>query len=111
MPKSKENALDVNLRDVADSFGDEFIIIATSVTLSQALTLAEQVRSAINTPPVPLKDTSLPVTASLGVCQSKPDDSIASIIQRVDRAMFSAKKAGGNRVMSSQKHLSTDHMK
>jgi len=84
--------------------GDEFIVIARSVSLSQALTLAEQVRSAINKPPVSLKDTSLPVTASLGVCQSTSDDSIASIIQRVDRAMFAAKQAGGNRIMSCNKH-------
>jgi diguanylate cyclase (GGDEF)-like protein len=83
--------------------GDEFIIIARSVTLSQALSLAEQVRSAIDTMQIPLKDNSLRVTASLGVCQSTKEDSIASIIQRVDRAMFSAKKAGGNRVMSCQK--------
>ncbi len=87
--------------------GDEFMII-TSMNLSQAMTLAEQVRSAISSPPLPLGDSGVLITASLGVCQSTANDSIASIIQRVDRAMFAAKKAGGNRVTSCQKQAPAD---
>lgn len=75
--------------------GEEFLIILPESNLSQALQSAEKIRRALEThnfnPTIP--DT---ITGSFGVAQLAPGESINSIIQRVDLALYQAKSAGKN---------------
>lgn len=75
--------------------GEEFLIILPESNLSQAFQSAEKIRRALEmqnfNPTIP--DT---ITGSFGVAQLKPGESINSIIQRVDLALYQAKSAGKN---------------
>ncbi len=78
--------------------GEEFLIILPESDLCQAFQSAEKIRLALAThnynPTIP--DT---ITGSFGVAQLKPNESINSIIQRVDLALYQAKSAGKNCVI------------
>ena len=75
--------------------GEEFIIMLPESDLFQATQSAEKIRLALEThnfnPTIP--DT---ITGSFGVAQLVPGESIDSIIQRVDLALYQAKSAGKN---------------
>lgn len=75
--------------------GEEFLIILPESDLCQAFQSAEKIRQALAThnfgPTIPY-----PITGSFGVAQLEPNESINSIIQRVDLALYKAKSAGKN---------------
>ncbi|BBB27620.1 transporter substrate-binding domain-containing diguanylate cyclase [Amphritea japonica] len=75
--------------------GEEFLIILPESNLSQATQSAEKIRLALQKYDF---DSSIAktVTGSFGVAQLSPNESINSIIQRVDQALYRAKSAGKN---------------
>lgn len=74
--------------------GEEFLIMAAATSLAAASDLAERIRRAASATPCAGRD----VTLSLGVAQCRPDDTIDSVVQRADRALYAAKANGRNRV-------------
>ncbi len=75
--------------------GEEFLIFAPDTELQDAGALAESVRRVIE------RSVNAPVgqvTCSLGVSQYKPGDTVDSLVQRADLAMYEAKRQGRNRV-------------
>jgi diguanylate cyclase (GGDEF)-like protein len=75
---------------VARYGGEEFVVIMPHTDLDGACTFAERFRAAI--------DESLPVSVSIGVSHALEDDSIQTLMTRVDTALYSAKSAGRNTV-------------
>lgn len=75
--------------------GEEFIIVLPESDLFQATQNAEKIRLALEihnfNPTIPYT-----ITGSFGVAQLVPGESIDSIIQRVDLALYQAKSAGKN---------------
>lgn len=75
--------------------GEEFVILMRHCTLADAEPLAEKLRTIVS-------DTSFPVvgtvTVSIGAAELKPDDDLASWLDRADQAMYDAKAAGRNAV-------------
>jgi diguanylate cyclase (GGDEF)-like protein len=78
--------------------GEEFAIIVTDATLSQANGVAERVRAAIAR--APWGPEQLRVTISAGVAETSPHDTARSLVHRADEALYTAKKNGRNRVES-----------
>jgi len=76
--------------------GEEFIIVAPSTALNSAHSLAEHIRKSIEE--LALEEVGS-VTCSFGVTTYKIGDSMESMIQRVDEAMYEAKSSGKNRVV------------
>ncbi len=78
--------------------GEEFLLIVDGAGLQATLDIAERIRSAVECNPPP----RLPaggLTVSIGVAQWSPLDRHArALLDRVDRAMYTAKHAGRNRV-------------
>ncbi len=67
--------------------------------LEMALVIAERIRAALATVHVaPLRH---PVTASFGVAGLRPHENGDAFLQRIDKALYEAKRSGRNRVVIS----------
>lgn len=81
--------------------GEEFALLCPSYDLQQAHILAEGIREKLATTPYNNKRTGNkiePVTASFGVAQKDQQDDLSSIIEKADKALYSAKEGGRNQV-------------
>jgi diguanylate cyclase (GGDEF)-like protein len=72
--------------------GDEFAILLIETDLVQALRIAERIRRSFESKKVN------GCTLSLGVAQLMAEDETQDLIRKADEAMYTAKRAGGNRV-------------
>ena len=78
--------------------GEEFAIALPEITLDHALLPAERIRCMLAETPVIHAEASFIVTASIGVSQYMPGDTVESLLSRADQAMYRAKEEGRNRV-------------
>lgn len=97
------------LRDVLKEFnpllcrfgGEEFLVMLSGVNKQEALGIAEDLRRRIEKENVVLRRQDTHVTVSIGVASlpldTKDED---DLIQKADKAMYSAKGKGRNRVCS-----------
>lgn len=82
---------------VARYGGEEFVVLCEGCDLKAAMMRAEQMRKAVEDKPIPaLKGRSM--TSSFGVTQIQPGDDSETLLARADRALFTAKENGRNRV-------------
>ena len=80
---------------VARYGGEEFVIIAPETDATNAVTIAERFRAALEAASWPLRQ----VTASFGVSTSSPlTEDTAQLISQADSALYKSKEAGRNRV-------------
>ncbi|MCP5273803.1 MAG: diguanylate cyclase [Burkholderiales bacterium] len=84
--------------DFAARFGgDEFIIIQTETTASEAAITAERIRSKVSEIYCKTIDKTINVTLSIGIIQSEIKDTTpTALISRADNALYEAKHAGRN---------------
>ena len=90
--------------DVVARFGgEEFVVLLPSCNTREAEKVAEKIRSAIEATPCMYGEEKLSVTASLGVASLVPNANTEShvLIETADKAMYSAKSAGRNLVVSA----------
>lgn len=89
------------LRDddlVARLGGDEFVCVLESVRdLDDLATIAQKVHEAV-AQPVTIRQHRFTVTTSIGATLAQPGDLAEDVIARADRALYDAKRAGGNRI-------------
>lgn len=74
--------------------GDEFIILCKNTLLADALNVAQKIRVDI--------ENSLQITLSIGVTQTKEQDTNDSLYIRADENLYRSKQEGKNRVSSNQ---------
>ena len=85
--------------DICGRFGgEEFLIILPNTKLSGAMKLAERLRNNIHNHKFIYNNQEIPLTVSIGITSASKSDSIYSIIQRADEALYEAKNKGRNRV-------------
>ncbi len=83
---------------VARYGGEEFVFCLPETTLAEGLRVMERVRTTLAGWPILLEDgRSLYVTASFGLAELDPRRSLRDNLQRADRALYRAKRAGRNR--------------
>jgi diguanylate cyclase (GGDEF)-like protein len=89
--------------DIASRYGgEEFTVILPRTELRDAIHVAERLRKGIEEHEFPGQDEPLHVTISLGVVEYDPeiDKDKKDFIERADKALYTAKKEGRNRVIS-----------
>lgn len=75
--------------------GEEFMLLAPETSLEQAVRLAEKVRGAMKCTDFPVEGR---VTASFGVVEVHSQESVKSVVKRVDNALYLAKEEGRDQV-------------
>ena len=85
--------------------GEEFVLLLPETSLADARTMLEKLRNHIADCPFRHKDTPVRVTMSCGVAQFQSADTIDSVFERADRAMYAAKQGGRNRVCTELEAL------
>ncbi|MFB0934225.1 MAG: diguanylate cyclase [Propionivibrio sp.] len=83
---------------VARMGGEEFMAVLAGCDEFLATRLAEKLRETIEE----LDPSGLRVTASFGTAQLRPEDSYETLFSRADMAMYDAKRAGRNCVVSAE---------
>jgi diguanylate cyclase len=89
-------------RDVAARLGgEEFAILLPQTSVTGAAALAEQIRGTVAQGRICRPDGNESigqVTLSVGVAAARSGDTLESLLERADAAMYSAKRAGRNQV-------------
>ncbi len=75
--------------------GEEFLLLAPSTALAEALALAEKMRQLIAQQPFGRAGA---LSASFGVAQFDGSEGFSALVARADRALYRAKDGGRNRV-------------
>jgi predicted signal transduction protein with EAL and GGDEF domain len=80
--------------------GEEMVVLLQNFTTAEAITLAETIRSGIESKAI--TDKSLSVTVSIGVA-TIPNHAVEAhgLLEAADQALYSAKKSGRNRVQNA----------
>ena len=81
--------------------GEEFVCLLPETTETEARIVAERLRRSLAEQSVATAEGNVRFTASIGLTVADVSDvSVESLLQRADAAMYEAKKAGRNRVVS-----------
>lgn len=104
----------ISAPDIAARYGgEEFAVILPDTTLDEAIMQADLIREAIKDRKLLKRSTGEKlgnVTVSAGVARYEQDDTAVTLIERADAALYSAKRAGRNCVMSEKGDFDEDRM-
>lgn len=78
--------------------GEEFLLIAPETDIDDAKMLAERIRAAVEAVEHPTVDKT---TISIGVAEYAGEATWDALVERADRAMYSAKQSGRNRIATA----------
>jgi diguanylate cyclase (GGDEF)-like protein/PAS domain S-box-containing protein len=79
--------------------GDEFVVLLPQTNAQQAFPVAERIRASVAALRIETEKGPLAVTLSIGIAElsiDPRDQNLESIVQRADKALYSAKAAGRN---------------
>lgn len=78
--------------------GEEFLVVLPGASIETAYVIAERVRTVFASGNASIDGTSIRATVSAGVTSAHADTPLGAIVEAADQAMYSAKRAGRNRV-------------
>jgi diguanylate cyclase (GGDEF)-like protein/putative nucleotidyltransferase with HDIG domain len=84
---------------VARYGGEEFVVLCPETRMDDVIKRAERIRSSLGRTPVG-NESHLKVTASFGVTEIEPGDSVESVLSRADMAIYQAKEDGRDKTRS-----------
>jgi diguanylate cyclase (GGDEF)-like protein len=74
--------------------GEEFLFILQNTDIKEGKEMAERVRTRIGSDAIHGKDGEISISLSLGVAQAREEDTVDTLIDRADAALYAAKLAG-----------------
>lgn len=77
--------------------GEEFVILLTETTQEGAKSVAEKLRKSVQLSEFVYQGQPVPVTISGGFSEFQQGDTVDTVYQRADEALYRAKKSGRNR--------------
>lgn len=78
--------------------GDEILVVLPNTRLSEALGVAENLRSAVNCRTLSIDGQMLHASLSLGVAELAAGETAEHLLERADEALYASKSAGRDRV-------------
>ncbi|UYO00254.1 MAG: GGDEF domain-containing protein [Devosia sp.] len=91
-------------KDIAARYGgEEFVAVLPSTDMEGAVIVAENIRKAIQAKELLKRSTNEKlgrITASFGVARFNASDTAVTFVERADRCLYAAKRAGRNRVIT-----------
>ena len=78
--------------------GEEFALALPGTDLEGAVHAAERLREAVTEAPIITSGNPYTMTVSIGVVVVEPNEELTAALARADRALYTAKSAGRNRV-------------
>jgi diguanylate cyclase (GGDEF)-like protein/PAS domain S-box-containing protein len=92
--------------------GEEFVVVMPNIPVDTAYKRAEDLRKALNSLQVPYGQFHLNITISMGIaCYPSNGEDRESVLRAADRAMYAAKRAGRDHILTYdllQSQLLTD---
>ncbi len=82
--------------------GEEFVAVMLDCTRSSAMSVAERLRSMVADTPVDTSIGPIDVAISLGVAHYTTGDTVATLFNRADGALYDAKTQGRNQVAEAE---------
>ena len=85
--------------------GEEFAVILPNVRISDAVRVAEQIRTAVASKRVVNRSKNITlgtITLSVGVARYVPGEPLGDLIKRADAGLYTAKRTGRNRVVAEE---------
>ena len=83
--------------------GEEFVVLLPDCNLEQATLIANKIRARVAAMVVQEKGLTINVTVSLGVARFDGQESSEQLLDRADQALYQAKAAGRNKVVSDDR--------
>lgn len=91
-------------QDLAARYGgEEFAVVLPQTVLRSAITVADHIRRAVMTKELMKRSTGEHlgrIAVSVGVASLRPGDTMATLLERADTCLYTAKRTGRNRVIS-----------
>ncbi len=78
--------------------GEEFLILLPNTKLIGAMKLAERIKENVKNKEFIFEHKKIKVTISIGITSASKSDSVFSLIERVDEALYEAKRKGRDRI-------------
>ncbi|WP_417357228.1 diguanylate cyclase [Gallaecimonas pentaromativorans] len=80
--------------------GEEFLVLLNGCDLTQALSLAERIRTGMSAHRFTFKGQAFYITLSGGVAQNGPKEPLEEVVKRADAALYLAKENGRNQIQT-----------
>ena len=80
--------------------GEEFVVILEDTGLDGAFAVAERIRNEVLRVGIPTRNDRT-MSVRVGIATRRPGEPVDALLRRADQALYAAKNAGRNRVMSS----------
>jgi diguanylate cyclase (GGDEF)-like protein len=77
--------------------GEEFLVVTAASDELQILQLADRLRALVAASDTTIDGRQLGVTVSIGATLAAPADTVDTLVERADRAMYQSKTDGRNR--------------
>jgi len=74
--------------------GEEFLFLLENTSIDEAAEVAERVRTRVNGDEIRHKKVGIRVSLSLGIAEARAEDTVDTLIDRADAALYAAKLAG-----------------
>lgn len=81
--------------------GEEFVVLLSGAREADALRVAEELRSRIAAMELRVDGRIVPLSMTVGAAEAQVNESVLSVLQRADMALYRGKAAGRNRVETS----------
>lgn len=92
--------IDPSIDDMGRFGGEEFLAILQDTDLDGAQQATERLREAIRSEPFVTRAGPVQCTVSIGLARYRPPEPLRNTLARADQALYRAKKAGRDRVMT-----------